>query len=231
MNLYRRLVQCLGLSLALIFLTACTGASSVYPTQTGAEDTPNSARSQEEWKAYIVDAFRAQAEQPWRSESETVFDGDRKGSTTIEHVPPDRYRISSLPDMEMILIGDVVFAKLNQVWTVVNIPAASVIDPDNLTRLERSIRNVQCTGPETLNGKTMNVCEYTQVVKVGGTEMEAQSKLWIDADTNLPYQSIIEGPVGILDSSTGEILPRQAVSTTVYTVDPQIQIVAPQIPQ
>ncbi len=234
-NHSKLLIVC-SLLLAIFLFAACTtGNTPVEGTQqaapTNASSQGSAPQSPEEWRAYIVSAFRASNEQSWRYESDTVIGGEIGDQTTIEYEPPDRYHITGQPDVDIIIVGNQVFAKQNQIWVLLNVPAASVIDPDSLNRLEKTMRYVQCSGPETVNGKAMYVCQYTHLAKVGSSENEVQSKLWIDSTTNLPYQLITDGLVASMRVETGEIQTQQATRSIIYTYDPTIKIFAPQLPQ
>lgn len=225
MNHSRRLlILCAGILAALI-ITACTGQGTAVPAGNGS----SSGRTAAEWQAVIMESYRLQNKQPWRYDSITTPEGGQQAPTTIEFVPPDRYRIRSMPGRDLVIVGEEVFVQNGQQWSRWDISADSIINPDSASVLEKSISSVQCASPETLDGKTVHACQYDSVTNIGGSDMPIHTKMWIDAASGLPYKIDIDGYVGSMDAQTGKVSAVKAKSSLIYFFDASITIEKPEV--
>ncbi len=223
-------------TLIVLVLTAC----SVQPTPVSILPSPTTqvaalptaipitvTKSAVEWKTTLVKAFQVQGERSYRSETDTKIESESGSHTVVEFMPPDRYHIVSQPASELIIIGPQVYNKQGNQWVELQVPADSIVTP--LAQAEKNMTDVQCISPEMLDGKALHLCQYTLRSKIGDTDTTSQIKLWIDADTNLPYKMVMNGAVGGMDSQTGKIKAVKATSSTIYTYDPSIQINQPAV--
>lgn len=210
--------------------STATGSSTATASFTATAAAPGQpTRTADEWQKLLSAAFAAQKAQSWRSESDILTAGGHTGHTTVEFVPPDRYHILSQPDTELILIGQQVFSQLNGQWSLVQIPAASILGADPLSGLEQSIPGLQCATPALLDGKPLHLCQYPTTTRIGDSDEALQNQLWIDPATNLPYQMIVDGAVGSMDTDTGQVTAVRATTTVRYTYDPALKIEPPQV--
>jgi hypothetical protein len=222
MSTTKPLYALLAVLLIALGLTGCGARPTASPAAV-ANQTPDQSALREA----VLAAFRAQRDQPYRTQSTTVTKDGAGGSTLVEYVPPDRYHIAGDNGTELIVAGQQVYLKQGEEWAPADIPADSLIDPDTLTRLEDSISDLQDLGSDTLDGVAMQVCQYQSKIKVGDDEPLAQTKLWIGAADGLPYKMVMDGQVASFDASTGQVTGVEATTTLTYTYDATLQIEVP----
>lgn len=221
---------------ASLALAACGGSStSPTPTQPSAQrvvTTPPPTLSQtpgtDELKSAILSAFRSQRKLSSRQRSEVALTNEgTMYHSDIEYVPPDKYHILTDLHTELIIIDQKVYLKDKETWKELQVNVADVVDLDYLSRLEKSIQDIQAVDTELLGGNRMQVYQYKSTARVGETETTIQTKLWVGLQDGLPYKEVIQGEVASLDTSTGKVVGKDAKTTVLFQYDPSIQIVSP----
>jgi hypothetical protein len=173
-----------------------------------------------------VDAFRI---------STTITEtGGTIVTATLEFVLPDRVRV--LTDAsEIVVIGTsgVWMREPGGQWQ--SLPGGSVIgdafmamiDPADVSTAMQNIDagSVQSLGTETLNGKTMNVYQYTTSEVSGSEGLSGTTKMWVGADDDLPYR--METMTSGSGTFAGEQLSGAARIVQEYEYPTDLKIEAP----
>jgi hypothetical protein len=84
---------------------------------------------------------------------------------------------------------------------------------------------VQSLGTDTLNGKSMQVYQFSTSSQANPLLATGTTKLWVGADDGLPYQSQTNATTDA--ALFGQTLNGQATITSVYTYDSSITIQPP----
>jgi hypothetical protein len=208
------------ITLGASVLSACTASPEAAIPEVSA------TRTVDEMKAVILEANQALNDRPVRYLSTTLVDGGQSVSTTFESVPPDRVHILS-ETSEYIVIGEEVYLRSGDGWQQMPIDAGNFRNPDSQTQLAGSIANIEYRGQESLNNVLMDVYQYTSTVFQNDMPMDNAYTIWVNPDDGLMYQMVNEGQAVQMDSATGELSTANAISTIVFTYDPDLTIELP----
>jgi outer membrane lipoprotein-sorting protein len=204
--------------------TATTNPTPTILTTPVAQSTEPISKAQQ--ALLEVDSFRI---------STTITEtGGTIMTATLEFVLPDRAHI--LTDAsEIIVIGTtgVWMREPGSQWQ--NLPGGSVvgeafmgmIDPAEVNTALQSIDpgSVQSLGTETLNGKTMNVYQYSTTDVSGSEGLAGSTKIWVGADDGLPYRT--ETMTSGSGTFAGEQLSGAATIVQEYEYPTDLKIEAP----
>lgn len=135
----------------------------------------------------------------------------------LSYIAPDRYHIVNPGSAEMIVIGKETYVKANGKWSKIPVNLGESIPNirDSFTEEAlKSLKNVEYTGEDTVDGKNALVYKYTG--DASGKSGNYTSKLWVGKINGLPLKMEVEYTDGPLKRMT-----------TVYDYESRVTIEPP----
>lgn len=150
----------------------------------------------------VISALNALAVKTNRQRGETILLSDGKIYTSVtEYIAPDRFHFVSALD-EIVVIGQRVFVRQNDVFVETSIPATNIVDFRGLERAGEGIDGIKRSGAESLNGQQVVVYEYERKMNTGDTEASIKRTMWIDVAEKFLRKMTIDGVSLGLDTKT-----------------------------
>lgn len=164
-------------------------------------------------RADLISAAQKRLKLPFWSAKVTV-ENMPQANSEMKYVAPDRYQFK-LPTGEMIVVGSESYSNKEGKWEKADEGAGEFIK-EKVTRGiaegAMSLKDVQITGKEQVNGKDATVYTYT----ADGTT----TKVWLATDSGLELKNEVTFPI-----QSGITVKR----TTVYDYDTPVKIEAPKV--